>query len=216
MAINETSYVQIQAFMVKDLKLSGNELIIFACIHGFSQDGESWFTGSRSYLAEWCQTSKKTVSNNLAKLCEKGYLEKRQKVNNGVTFNDYRVAKKFLGVGKNVPQGGEECSTPPVEKTSPHILEVDNTRTKTKDKRFTPPTLEEVKAYCDSRNNGVDPQRFIDYYEAADWKDSKGNRVRNWKQKVISVWERGDGNQTYSSKPKEPKYVPTDQTEWQF
>ncbi len=56
---------------------------------------------------------------------------------------------------------------------------------------FTPPTLEEVKGYCTERNNKVDPKRFYDYYTASDWKDSKGNKVKSWKQKVIS-WERSD------------------------
>lgn len=53
---------------------------------------------------------------------------------------------------------------------------------------FTPPTLEEVQAYCRERNNSVNPQKFYDYFSASDWVDSKGNKVRNWKQKVIT-WE---------------------------
>ena len=57
-----------------------------------------------------------------------------------------------------------------------------------KRKRFVPPTLEDVKAYCQSRNNNVDSQKFFDYYQQGKWKDSKGNPVRNWKQKLIT-WE---------------------------
>ena len=57
-----------------------------------------------------------------------------------------------------------------------------------KRKRFVPPTLEEVKAYCQERNNNVDPKKFFDYYEQGKWKDSKGNPVKNWKQKLIT-WE---------------------------
>lgn len=57
-------------------------------------------------------------------------------------------------------------------------------------KKFTPPTLEEVKAYCDERGNGVDYQKFYDYYSIAEWKDSKGNPVKNWKQKMIANWEK--------------------------
>ena len=59
-----------------------------------------------------------------------------------------------------------------------------------KEKTFTPPTLEEIKQYCIERNNGVDPQRFYDYYNAGDWKDSKGKPLKNWKQKMIAVWEK--------------------------
>lgn len=62
-------------------------------------------------------------------------------------------------------------------------------------KRFKKPTLEEVKEYCIQRNNNVDAQKFYDYYEVNNWSDSKGNKVKNWKQKVIT-WE--------SRQPKQP------------
>ena len=58
-------------------------------------------------------------------------------------------------------------------------------------KRFVKPTLDEVKAYCQERNNNVDPQKFFDYFSASGWVDSKGKPVRNWKQKIIT-WERND------------------------
>ena len=67
-----------------------------------------------------------------------------------------------------------------------------------KRKRFVPPTLEDVKAYCKERNNDVDAQRFFDYYEQGGWKDSKGNPVKNWKQKLIT-WEN---KQPKTEKPK--------------
>jgi len=62
-----------------------------------------------------------------------------------------------------------------------------------KKKKFTPPTLEEVKKYCKSRNNNVNPKRFFDFYETADWFDSEGKKVANWKQKVIT-WEGNDNS----------------------
>ena len=61
---------------------------------------------------------------------------------------------------------------------------------KPKRKRFSPPTLEEVKAYCDERKNRVDPQRFIDYYESNGWKVGK-NPMKDWKA-AVRTWERGN------------------------
>lgn len=55
-------------------------------------------------------------------------------------------------------------------------------------KAFIPPTLEEIEAYCKERKNNVDAKRFFDYFTASDWVDSKGNKVKNWKQKIIT-WE---------------------------
>ena len=55
-------------------------------------------------------------------------------------------------------------------------------------KPFVPPTLEEVQEYCDSRGNKVDAKKFYDFYSVGNWIDSKGNQVKNWKQKIIT-WE---------------------------
>ena len=58
-----------------------------------------------------------------------------------------------------------------------------------KSKDFTPPTLEEIKEFCAQRDSPVDPNRFYDFFEAGNWIDTKGNPVKNWKQKLIT-WER--------------------------
>ena len=60
-----------------------------------------------------------------------------------------------------------------------------------KTKRFTPPTLEEVKAYCEERNNNVDAERFIDYYSANGWVQGKGKPIKDWKA-CIRTWEKNN------------------------
>lgn len=61
---------------------------------------------------------------------------------------------------------------------------------KEKQKRFVPPTLEEIAAFCKERGNNVDPKKVFDYYNEGKWKGQDGKPVRNWKQKIIAVWER--------------------------
>lgn len=71
--------------------------------------------------------------------------------------------------------------------------------------RFAPPSLAEVKSYCKGRGSTIDAQQFYDYFTAANWTDSKGNKVRNWKQKVIT-WESYEkGKQTRSQSKEEMK-----------
>ena len=57
MIIKNGNFIIIQGWMITELHLSGNELLIYAAIFGFSQDGKSNFEGSRQYLAEWCNAS---------------------------------------------------------------------------------------------------------------------------------------------------------------
>jgi len=59
-------------------------------------------------------------------------------------------------------------------------------------KRFAPPTLDEVQAYCEERGNNVDPDRFIDYYTSNGWRVGK-NPMKDWKAAVRS-WERSDNS----------------------
>lgn len=57
--------------------------------------------------------------------------------------------------------------------------------------RFTPPTLDAVMAYCQQRNNGIDPQRFIDFYSARGWKLSNKVPMADWKA-AVRTWEQRD------------------------
>lgn len=58
--------------------------------------------------------------------------------------------------------------------------------------KFIPPTVEEVKAYCQERKNHVDAERFIDFYSAKGWMMGK-NKVKDWKA-CVRTWEKRDEN----------------------
>lgn len=192
--VKNGSYVQIQSFMVNDLHLSGNELIVYAIIYGFSQDGSSWFTGSRKYIANWCQTSEKSVTNNLKKLLSKGLIRKRSNVEHGCVFNDYQAIHPASTPGKKVPLTGEESSLGTGEESSPHILEDINTSeedrvAKPKSRRTMPPTLDEAKAYASEMGYHIDVERFFDYYAANGWTQGKGKPIKDWRA-AMRNWNR--------------------------
>lgn len=67
-----------------------------------------------------------------------------------------------------------------------------------KTKRFVKPTVEEIKAYCQERNNNIDADQFFNYYEGNGWKVGK-NPMKDWKA-VIRTWEKRDYN-----KPQQPQ-----------
>ena len=58
----------------------------------------------------------------------------------------------------------------------------------TRPKRFTPPTVDEVRDYCLERGNSVDPQRFVDYYSSNGWMVGK-NKMKDWKA-AVRTWEQ--------------------------
>lgn len=61
-------------------------------------------------------------------------------------------------------------------------------RPKTPRKTFTPPTLEQVTAYCLERGNHVDAQQWIDHYTANGWKVGR-NAMKDWRA-AVRTWER--------------------------
>lgn len=75
-AVKDNNFIAIQGWMRTKLNLKGNELLIYALIYGFSQDGNSRFKGSRKYIAEWCGCSLDTVDRSLGSLINKGLLVK--------------------------------------------------------------------------------------------------------------------------------------------
>ena len=59
-------------------------------------------------------------------------------------------------------------------------------------KRFSPPSFDDVKSYCQERENGVDPQAFVDWYTSNGWKVGK-NPMKDWKA-AVRTWERKEAN----------------------
>ena len=69
--------------------------------------------------------------------------------------------------------------------------------------RFTPPTFDEVDAYCKERNNGINPQHFIDYYSSQNWKKANGRPVADWKA-CVRTWEQKDKTAPTNSQKAQP------------
>lgn len=88
--VNPQNFYVVQGWMVSDLGLKGNELAVYAIIYGFSQAEQQYYTGSAQYLADWIQSTKKTALAALKSLVEKDYIEKQERIENGVKFCDYR------------------------------------------------------------------------------------------------------------------------------
>ena len=106
------NFIIIQGWMINELKLSGNELIAYSIIYGFSQDGQSKFTGSINYLAQALNCSRPTVSKSLQSLVDKQLIERSEIFVNNVKFNHYKIVlqgvKNLYGGSKETLQGGSK------------------------------------------------------------------------------------------------------------
>ena len=57
-----------------------------------------------------------------------------------------------------------------------------------KSKRFVPPSISEVAAYCRERKNMVDPEQFVSFYESVGWKVGS-KPMKDWRA-AVRTWER--------------------------
>lgn len=99
--VRQSNYITILGWMISDLKLKGNALLIYAIIYGFSQTQDLAYTGSRQYLADWTNSTLQGVSKCLKKLVENNLIVKKENIINGVKFCEYRaVVPELLPVNK--------------------------------------------------------------------------------------------------------------------
>ena len=69
---------------------------------------------------------------------------------------------------------------------------------------FLPPTISEVKEYCEKRKNGINPEQFVNFYQSKGWMIGK-NKMKDWKA-AVRTWEiqnrKNNGNNQTSDNSK--------------
>lgn len=76
MSFKNDEYIVIQGWMINELNLKGNDLLIYALIYRYSQDGVHKFYGSLQYLADWTNSTVTGVQNNLKHLIDTNLIYK--------------------------------------------------------------------------------------------------------------------------------------------
>lgn len=233
--LKNDSYVLIQGWMVNKLGLSGNDLLIYAIIFGFSQDGDGCFSGKRQYLADWCGSSERAVSRNLKNLLDKGLIEQfykskdchdvRYRVTDTRDIMSGEPVTKCQGASDKMSGGlGSNCQGAHDKMSGVYI---DNKIDKLEDNKidkivvdqstpapFKIPTIEAVKTFAERHGKAVvDPVTFYEYYQANGWKVGK-NKMKDWRA-AFRMWEsREKGARPSGSGAKKPEDVSFMQNEY--
>ena len=118
--------------------------------------------GKKGNQTRWGNDSKSDDNIANASKCE-------QKVASVANITEHNITEHNLYIGAQTPR-----------------------QPTTRERRFIKPTVEQVRDYCTERSNGVDPQRFVDHYEANGWMVGK-NRMKDWKA-AVRQWERNEYN----------------------
>lgn len=110
------------------------------------------------------------------------------KDNGSYTLNNERLPNGCRLVAERLPQDRLGKDSEDKDRLVEDITIVGKPTNST---RFTPPSVDEVRAYCIERNNGIDPQAFVDFYAARGWKLNRGVPMKDWRASV-RTWERNE------------------------
>lgn len=161
--------------------LSWTEKIVLMEIDSFTAAGKDCFI-SDEYIGSLVGCSPRTARTIVSKLVRLGYVTK--------TRCDGR--KRYLMSAIFAGQSGKNCRADRQNLPDTYNLftNIDITERKEsiKEKKFCKPTVDQVRAYCEERGNGIDPQHFVDYYEARGWKVGT-SPMKDW-QAAVRTWER--------------------------
>ena len=119
------NYIVIQGWMVNELNLKGNGLMIYAIIYGFSQLENQRYTGSLQYLADWTNSSKQGIQKSLKLLIKKNLIVKEDKVINGVKFCEYYTTK-LHGVYNKVVGGIQQSCIGGIQQSCTNNIDIYN------------------------------------------------------------------------------------------
>lgn len=94
--LTDGTYITIQSWMRTELKLKGNDLMVYAIIYGFSQTEHQRFTGSLQYIADWCGATKQGIIKNIKSLLEQGLIEKHVYEEHGIKRCEYNAVLNIV------------------------------------------------------------------------------------------------------------------------
>ena len=193
----DRDYTVINNTVLKDERLSWKAKGLFCYLLSLPEDWNICLNDLQNRAKDGIDGLKSAVKE----LKEYGYLiQKRNKDEKG------RFLKTIYIIVENPQVENPQVENPQVENPQVENPQVENPlllntniqstnlkNTKRENKHFIIPTIEEIKNYCNERQNKINPEYFLDYYTARDWKFNNGGKMKDWKA-TIRNWERLEKN----------------------
>ena len=179
-------YAIIPAEVRYSKKITPNAKLLYAEITALcNMNGKC--TASTEYFCRLYEVSRVSIQKWLKSLEENNYIKR---------VNIYKQGSKEI-----LTRVITLVNMPSKQKLTDNInINITNTNLtdSNKKERFKKPIIDEVKNYCILRNNNIDAEAFIDFYESKNWMVGK-NKMKDWKA-CVRTWERREHKNTPTSK----------------
>lgn len=203
----ESSYYAIIPAIVRyDRELNPNAKLLYGEITALcNKKGFCWATNK--YFAELYNVSERTITDWIKRLEDKNYIKTEVITNR---YNDGTVKKQRKiqievwrqnhievllqnHIEENFRYNNTEYIYNNYNTFNNNTKEKNISKDILKESVKKTPTLEEIENYIRDKNLNVNAKEFYDYFEAGNWCDSKGNKVKSWKQKILT-WNKYSSN----------------------
>jgi len=146
-----------------------------------------WYVGYRKMTY-----SKPQLTKALRRLREERMIETTKETRGViVTVLNYAIYQDFENC-----EGNDEGKAKETRRNFAGITileEVEEVRSKKKIRgTFVPPSIEEVSEFCKNRKNNINPEKFVNFYQAKGWMVGK-NKMKDWRAAVVT-WEQPKEN----------------------
>jgi hypothetical protein len=162
--------------------LSWNEKILLMEIDSFTSQGKDCYI-SDEYIASLIGVSERSARTMLSNLINKGYVNRtrfdgrRRYLQSTISYQSGKICRAEL---QDLPTTYNQL----LNKSISNDIDDSNKRKA----KFVKPTIEEIRCFCEERNNGIDADEFFNFYESKGWVIGK-SPMKDWKA-CIRTWER--------------------------
>ena len=233
--MKEDNYIVIQGWMRTRLRLRGNDLICFALLYGFSQDGASEFRGSLRYIREATGVATdQSVLNIIKRLEDMGLVTKTTEVSGGVKSSSYKAYSQPLknreGVLQNLERGSLKNREGGSLKNRDNNIDIDNIDINIKEStpkgvpKKSPDLQERIKIERDNflkeleRFKGMYSEDMLEDfagYWCEPFRNPIGNKLLRWHgektwdmARRLTTWARVDAEKRGRQRPRFSKPTP--------
>ena len=179
---NPSYYAILSAEVRYDNNLKANSKLLYAEITALCNMNAECFATNR-YFANLYGKSKGAISGWVSELVKNGYIKVHYIYKDGGKEIKYRYITILKG-------GIKENHNTLLKKTVKNNTTNTNNTIDNNKGRFIKPILSEVEDYCTKRNNNIDAEAFVNFYESKGWMVGS-NKMKDWKACVIT-WEKRD------------------------
>lgn len=194
MRIRAFVYGAVPVAILLDEALTFADLKVYTVLASFQGSNDDAYPSREAIIAR-CGLVAETISRSVGHLIERGWVERKRRPNQTSVYRVMVESEAVYGSDSQITSGSDGPVTPDVTSRSYPSIEQKRQLKGARKKPslnaiFIPPTVDELRAYCQERQNNVNPEKWLAHYQSNGWKVGR-SAMKDWKA-AVRTWEHSD------------------------